>query len=256
MNPKLTIDNVELGSRLLFGTGKNVPFDLMKECIELAGADMVTCAIRRVPLDEPSGQNMVEYLKGVRVLPNTAMCYNVKDAVLTAQLARELLDTNWVKLEVIGDADTLFPDNEGTLEAAKILIEDGFIVLPYCSDDLITCQKLEQLGCPAVMPLAAPIGSGLGIRNPTNLQIIREKIKCPVIVDAGVGTASDAAFAMELGMDGVLLQTAVYGANNPRKMAVAMKHAVEAGRLAFEAGRMPKKLYGSASSPVEGVVNS
>ena len=256
MNPKLTIDNVELGSRLLFGTGKNVPFDLMKECIELAGADVVTCAIRRVPLNESGGQNLIEYLKGVRVLPNTAMCYNVKDAVLTAQLARELLDTNWVKLEVIGDADTLFPDNEATLEAAKILIEDGFIVLPYCSDDLIVCQKLEQLGCPAVMPLAAPIGSGLGIRNPTNLQIIREKIKCPVIVDAGVGTASDAAFAMELGMDGVLLQTAVYGAGNPHKMAVAMKHAVEAGRLAFEAGRMPKKLYGSASSPVEGVVNS
>ena len=256
MNPKLTIAGVELGSRLLFGTGKNVPFDLMKECIELAGADMVTCAIRRVPLDETGGQNLIDYLKNVRVLPNTAMCYNVKDAVLTAQLARELLDTNWVKLEVIGDADTLFPDNEGTLEAAKILIEDGFIVLPYCSDDLIVCQKLEQLGCPAVMPLAAPIGSGLGIRNPTNLQIIREKIKCPVIVDAGVGTASDAAYAMELGMDGVLLQTAVYGAGNPQKMAVAMKNAVEAGRLAFEAGRMPKKLYGSASSPIAGVVNS
>ena len=256
MNSQLTIAGQEIGSRLLFGTGKNVPFDLMKECIELAGADMVTCAIRRVPLDETDGQNLIDYLKGVRVLPNTAMCYNVKDAVLTAQLARELLDTNWVKLEVIGDADTLFPDNEGTLEAAKILIEDGFLVLPYCSDDLIVCQKLEQLGCPAVMPLAAPIGSGLGIRNPTNLQIIREKIKCPVIVDAGVGTASDAAFAMELGMDGVLLQTAVYGANNPQKMAIAMKSAVEAGRLAFEAGRMPKKLYGSASSPVEGVVNS
>ena len=141
----------------------------MKECIELAGTDLVTCAIRRVPLDETGGQNLIEYLKGVRVLPNTAMCYNVKDAVLTAQLARELLDTNWVKLEVIGDADTLFPDNEGTLEAAKILIEDGFTVLPYCSDDLIVCQKLEQLGCPAVMPLAAPIGSGLGIRNPHKL---------------------------------------------------------------------------------------
>ncbi len=256
MNSQLTIAGQQLGSRLLFGTGKNVPFDLMKECIELAGADMVTCAIRRVPLNESGGQNLIDYLKKVRVLPNTAMCYNVKDAVLTAQLARELLDTNWVKLEVIGDADTLFPDNEGTLEAAKILIEDGFIVLPYCSDDLIVCQKLEQLGCPAVMPLAAPIGSGLGIRNPTNLQIIREKVQCPVIVDAGVGTASDAAFAMELGMDGVLLQTAVYGARNPQKMAVAMKSAVEAGRLAFEAGRMPKKLYGSASSPIEGVVNS
>ena len=256
MNPKLTIGDVEIGSRLLFGTGKNVGFDLMKECIELSGTDLVTCAIRRVPLGEDAGQNLIDYLKGVRVLPNTAMCYNVKDAVLTAQLGRELLDTNWVKLEVIGDADTLFPDNELTLEAAKVLLEDGFTVLPYCSDDLIVCQKLEQLGCPAVMPLAAPIGSGLGIRNPTNLQIIREKIQCPIIVDAGVGTASDAALAMELGMDGVLLQTAVYGAREPKKMAVAMKHAVEAGRLAYEAGRMPKKLYGSASSPLEGVVNS
>ena len=256
MTSKLSIGGVELGSRLLFGTGKNVSFELMKECIELSGTDLVTCAIRRVPLDESSGQNLIDYLKGVRVLPNTAMCYTVKDAVLTAQLARELLDTNWVKLEVIGDPDTLFPDNEGTLEAAKILIEDGFVVLPYCLDDPIVCAKLEQLGCAAVMPLAAPIGSGLGIRNPTNLQIIREKISCPVIVDAGVGTASDAALAMELGMDGVLLQTAVYGAREPLKMARAMKSAIEAGRLAWEAGRMPKKLYGSASSPVEGVVNS
>ena len=252
----LTIDGIELSSRLWFGTGKGVPFELMKECIELSGAQVVTCAIRRVPLNEPGGQSLIEYLKGVRVLPNTAMCYDVKDAVLTAQLARELLDTNWVKLEVIGDPDTLFPDNEGTLAAAKILIEDGFVVLPYCLDDPIVCRKLEQLGCAAVMPLAAPIGSGLGIRNPTNLQIIREKVSCPVIVDAGVGTASDAALAMELGMDGVLLQTAVYGAREPKKMAVAMKSAIEAGRLAFEAGRMPRKLYGSASSPLEGVVNS
>ena len=252
----LTIDGVQLESRLWFGTGKNVPFDLMKQCIEASGAQVVTCAIRRVPLDQPGGQDLIAYLKGARVLPNTAMCYDVKDAVLTAQLARELLDTNWVKLEVIGDPDTLFPDNEGTLEAAKILIEDGFVVLPYCLDDPIVCRKLEDLGCPAVMPLAAPIGSGLGIRNPTNLQIIREKVSCPVIVDAGVGTASDAALAMELGMDGVLLQTAVYGAREPLKMARAMKHAIEAGRLAYEAGRMPKKLYGSASSPVEGVVNA
>ena len=252
----LTIDGVELSSRLWFGTGKGVPFDMMKECIELSGAQVVTCAIRRVPLNEAGGRNLIEYLKGVRVLPNTAMCYDVKDAVLTAQLARELLNTNWVKLEVIGDPDTLFPDNEGTLQAAKILIDDGFVVLPYCLDDPIVCRKLEQLGCAAVMPLAAPIGSGLGIRNPTNLQIIREKVKCPVIVDAGVGTASDAALAMELGMDGVLLQTAVYGAREPLKMARAMKSAIEAGRWAFEAGRMPRKLYGSASSPIEGVVNS
>lgn len=252
----LTIAGQNLTSRLWFGTGKNVPFELMKSCIDESGADVVTCAIRRVPLDEAGGQNLIEWLKNVRVLPNTAMCYNVKDAVLTAQLARELLDTNWVKLEVIGDPDTLFPDNEGTLEAARILVDEGFVVLPYCLDDPIVCRKLEQIGCAAVMPLAAPIGSGLGIRNPTNLQIIREKVSCPVIVDAGVGTASDASLAMELGMDGVLLQSAVYGAREPLKMARAMKLAVESGRLAFEAGRMPRKLYATASSPIEGVVNS
>lgn len=253
---KLSIAGQEIESRLWFGTGKNVPFETMRECIEASGAQVVTCAIRRIPLGEAGGQNLLEYLRNLRVLPNTAMCYDVKDAVLTAQLARELLGTNWVKLEVIGDPDTLFPDNEGTLEAARILVNEGFVVLPYCLDDPIVCRKLEQLGCAAVMPLAAPIGSGLGIRNPTNLQIIREKVACPVIVDAGVGTASDAAFAMELGMDAVLLQTAVYGAQEPLKMARAMKLAVESGRLAFEAGRMPKKLYASASSPVAGVVNS
>jgi thiazole synthase len=252
----LTIAGVTLESRLFFGTGKNVPFDQMKACIEASGAQVVTCAIRRVPLGESTGQDLIQYLRGLRVLPNTALCYNVKDAILTAQLARELLDTDWVKLEVIGDPDTLFPDNEGTLEAAKILVKDGFTVLPYCSDDPIICKKLEDIGCAVVMPLAAPIGSGLGIRNPTNLQIIREKANVPVIVDAGVGTASDAALAMELGMDAVLLQTAVYGAKEPLKMARAMKLAVESGRLAFEAGRMPKKLYGTSSSPLEGVVNS
>ena len=252
----LTIAGRELSSRLWFGTGKNVPFELMRACIEASGAEVVTCAIRRVPLNEAGGQNLIEYLKGLTVLPNTAMCYNVKDAILTAQLARELLETNWVKLEVIGDPDTLFPDNEGTLEAAKELVRDGFVVLPYCIDDPIVCRKLEDIGCAAVMPLAAPIGSGLGIRNPANLQIIREKAGVPVIVDAGVGTASDAAIAMELGMDAVLLQTAVYGARDPLKMAHAMKAAIRAGRLAFEAGRMPRKLYGSASSPIEGVVGS
>jgi thiazole synthase len=252
----LIIAGETLQSRLFFGTGKNVPFDAMKACIEASGAEVVTCAIRRVPLGESTGQDLLEYLRGLRVLPNTALCYNVKDAILTAQLARELLNTNWIKLEVIGDPDTLFPDNEGTLEAARILVEDGFVVLPYCSDDPIVCRKLEEIGCAAVMPLAAPIGSGLGIRNPTNLQIIREKAKVPVIVDAGVGTASDASLAMELGMDAVLLQTAVYGAQDPLKMAKAMKLSVESGRLAFEAGRMPKRLYGSASSPLEGIVNS
>ena len=256
MNNPLTIAGVALESRLWFGTGKAVPFEQMKECIEASGAQVVTCAIRRVPLEHQDGQNLVEWLRGVRVLPNTALCYNVKDAILTAQLARELLDTDWVKLEVIGDPDTLFPDNEATLEAARELVKDGFTVLPYCSDDPIVCRKLEDIGCAAVMPLAAPIGSGLGIRNPTNLQIIKAKARVPVIVDAGVGTASDAAFAMELGMDAVLLQTAVYSAQNPLLMARAMRFAVESGRFAFEAGRMPKKLYGSASSPLEGVVNS
>lgn len=252
----LVIAGQTISSRLWFGTGKNVPFETMKSCIEASGAEVVTCAIRRVPLNESSGQDLLEYLRGLRVLPNTAMCYTVEDAVLTAQLARELLDTNWVKLEVIGDPDTLFPDNEGTLEAAKRLIADDFVVLPYCLDDPIVCRKLEDLGCPAVMPLAAPIGSGLGIRNPTNLQIIRDKVKVPVIVDAGVGTASDAAIAMELGMDAVLLQTAVYGAKEPLKMAEAMKLAIESGRLSYEAGRMPKKLYATASSPEAGVVGS
>lgn len=256
MNSQLTIAGVELDSRLWFGTGKNVPFELMRDCIEASGAQVVTCAIRRVPTGEDSGRNLLDYLRGLRVLPNTALCYNVRDAVLTAQLARELLGTNWVKLEVIGDPDTLFPDNEGTLEAARELVKDGFTVLPYCSDDPIICRKLEEIGCAAVMPLAAPIGSGLGIRNPTNLQIIRDKVRVPLIVDAGVGTASDASFAMELGADAVLLQTAVYSARDPLKMARAMNLAVESGRLAFEAGRMPKKLYGSASSPLQGVVNS
>ncbi|PQV65416.1 thiazole-phosphate synthase [Abditibacterium utsteinense] len=256
MNKQLTIAGTTLDSRLWFGTGKNVPFDIMKSCIEASGAQVVTCAIRRVPLDQKDGQNLLEYLRGLHVLPNTAMCYNTKDAILTAQLARELLETNWVKLEVIGDPETLLPDNEATLEAARELVKDGFIVLPYCSDDPIVCRKLEEIGCAAVMPLAAPIGSGLGIRNPTNLQIIKAKSGIPVIVDAGVGTASDAAFAMELGMDAVLLQSAVYGAQNPLQMARAMNLAVESGRLAFEAGRMPKRLYGSASSPIEGVVNS
>ncbi len=244
------------GSRLMFGSGKNVDYKLMRECIDATGTEIVTVAIRRIPSDEKPGAGLIDHLKGLTLLPNTAMCYSVKDAVLTAQLAREALETNWVKLEVIGDPDTLFPDNEGTLEAAKILIKDGFTVLPYCNDDPIICRKLQDLGCPAVMPLAAPIGSGLGIRNEANLQIILEKATVPIIVDAGVGTASDASRAMELGASAVLLQTAVYGAKHPLQMAHAMKHAIIAGRLAHGAGRIPRKLYASASSPLEGVVNS
>lgn len=252
----LSIAGVPLSSRLWFGTGKNVTFEHMRQCIDASGAQVVTCALRRVPLGEAAGDELLDYLRGLRVLPNTAMCYNVADAVLTAQLGRELLETTWVKLEVIGDPNTLFPDNEATLEAARILVRDGFTVLPYCLDDPIVCRKLEDLGCAAVMPLAAPIGSGLGIRNPTNLQMIVAAAKVPVIVDAGVGTASDAALAMELGADAVLLQSAVYGAQHPLKMAAAMRLAIEAGRLAFEAGRIPRRIYGVASSPANGVVQA
>lgn len=252
----LIIGDQEFSSRLLVGTGKGVAYPLMRECIEAAGAQICTVAIRRIPTDEKPGEMMIDYLHGMTLLPNTALCYTAKDAILTAQLAREALNTDWVKLEVIGDADTLFPDNEGLLEAARELVKDGFKVLPYCIDDPIVCRKLEEIGCVAVMPLAAPIGSGLGIRNATNLQIIIEKANVPVIVDAGVGTASDAAVAMELGADAVLMQTAIYGAGQPEKMARAMKAGVEAGRLAYEAGRIPRKLYATASSPLEGVVGS
>jgi thiazole synthase len=253
---KLTIAGKTFNSRLWVGTGKGVAYPLMRDCIEESGAELVTVAIRRIPQDEKPGEQMIDYLKGLSLLPNTAMCYNVKDAVLTAQLAREALGTNWVKLEVIGDPDTLFPDNEGLLEAARILVKDDFVILPYCIDDPIVCRKLEDIGCAAVMPLAAPIGSGLGIRNTTNLQIIIEKANVPVIVDAGVGTASDAVVAMELGADAVLMQTAIYGAKEPLMMARAMKLSIEAGYLARHAGRIPKKLYATASSPLEGVVGS
>ena len=243
-------------SRLIVGTGKGVAYPLMRQCIDACGAEIVTVAIRRIPVNENPGEMLVDYLKGLTLLPNTALCYNARDAVLTARLAREALGTDFVKLEVIGDEKTLFPDNEGLLEAARELVTDGFIVMPYCIDDPVICRKLEDLGCAAVMPLAAPIGSGLGIRNPTNLQIIVEQASVPVIVDAGVGTASDAAIAMELGADAVLMQTAIYGACEPEKMARAMRHGIEAGRLAYEAGRVPRKLYATASSPIEGVVGT
>jgi thiazole synthase len=217
---------------------------------------MVTLAIRRVDLSAPRGENILDFIDRTRihVLPNTAGCYTAEDAVLTAKLARELLGTNWVKLEVIGDPDTLFPDVEGTLEAARQLVREGFVVLPYITDDPVACRRLADIGCPAVMPLAAPIGSGLGIRNPWNLQIILEQSTVPVIVDAGVGTASDAALAMEMGVTAVLLNTAVAGARDPVKMATAMRAGIEGGRLAMEAGRIPRKLYASASSPIEGII--
>lgn len=251
----LVLGTHEFKSRLIVGTGKYKDYDQTKLAIEASGAEMITVALRRIKLDNPNDKGLLEYLGNrYTLLPNTAGCYNAKEAVLTCQLAREALGTTLVKLEVIGDAKTLFPDNEQLLEAARILIKDGFTVLPYCIDDPVICKKLEDAGCAAVMPLAAPIGSGLGIRNPFNLAIILEQSQVPVIVDAGVGTASDAAFAMELGCDGILMNTAIAGAREPVKMAQAMKQAVQAGRLAFEAGRIPKKLYASASSPTDGLI--
>ncbi len=254
----LTIGPVTLPSRLIVGTGKYPDFETMRACHEASGTGMVTVALRRVDLDAPEGVGVLDFVDRGRIqlLPNTAGCYTPEDAVTTARLGRELLGTDLVKLEVIGDERTLFPDAEGTLEAARILVREGFVVLPYCTDDPVLCRRLEEIGCAAVMPLAAPIGSGLGIRNPTNLMIIREQVTVPMIVDAGVGTASDAAVAMELGADGVLLNTAIAAARDPVKMAHAMRLAVEAGRLALEAGRMPKKLYASASSPMDGRIHT
>ena len=254
----LKIGEVELASRLILGTGKYANFELMRESFEASGTGMVTVAIRRIDLDDPSGKSLLDYIDRGRyeLLPNTAGCYTASDAVLTCELAREALGTDTVKLEVIGDEKTLFPDNEATLEAARILVDRGFNVMPYTIDDPIVCKKLEDAGCVAVMPLAAPIGSGLGIRNPHNIAIIVENSQVPVIVDAGVGTASDASVAMELGCDGILMNTGVAGAKDPVKMAIAMRKAVEAGRLAYEAGRIPMKAYASASSPLSGVIHS
>jgi thiazole synthase len=254
----LQLGDLKLSSRLIVGTGKYPSFELMAACHAAAETQLVTVAIRRVDLAAPDGANILDYIDQSRIalLPNTAGCYTPEDAVTTARLAREALGTNLLKLEVIGDERTLFPDAEGTLEAARVLVKDGFAVLPYCTDDPVLCKRLEDIGCVAVMPLAAPIGSGLGIRNPYNLRIIVEHASVPVIVDAGVGTASDAAIAMELGADGVLLNTAIAGAGDPVKMAEAMKLGVRGGRLAFESGRIPMKLYATASSPLQGIISS
>ena len=242
-------------SRLIIGTGKYRSFDEMKAAHRASGAEMVTVAVRRVPLDR-SSESFLDHLDpALQILPNTAGCYSAEEAIRTARLAREALKTDLLKLEVIGDQTTLFPDNEQTLEAARILVKEGFTVLPYFTDDLIMARKLLDAGCPAVMPLAAPIGSGLGIQNPANLRIMREQLPdATIIVDAGVGTASDAAIAMELGADAVLMNTAIAEAEDSAKMAQAMKLAIEAGRLAYQAGRMQKRLYASASSPIVGVV--
>ncbi len=257
----MTDDTLRIGtrifeSRLFVGTGKYRSVEQTRLAIEASGAEIVTVALRRVDLKDRSSGSMMELVTSGKftVLPNTAGCYTADEAVRTLRLARELGIADLVKLEVIGDPNTLYPDNEQTLEAAKILVKEGFTVLPYCIDDPIVCRKLEAIGCAAVMPLAAPIGSGLGIRNPYNLQIILEQAKVPVIVDAGVGTASDAAIALELGCDGVLLNTAIAQSKDPLLMAAAMKEAVSAGRKAFLAGRMPRKLYASASSPLTGLI--
>jgi len=256
---KLTIANKEFNSRLIVGTSRYPNPQTMFEAIEASGAEMITVSIRRLNLNSDNGQesilNLIDRNK-YWLLPNTAGCFTAKDAVLTAQLAREALNTNWVKLEVIGDDETLFPDVPELLKASEQLLSGGFIVLPYCNDDPITCKKLADMGCAAVMPLGAPIGSGMGIRNPYNIQIIRDMVDIPLIVDAGVGTASDAAFAMELGVDGVLMNSAIAGAEHPVQMAKAMKLAVESGRLAYESGRIPKRLYANASSPIEGLIGS
>jgi thiazole synthase len=257
MSDTYTLGSRTFSSRLIIGSGKYESFEQNLECAEASGAEMVTVALRRTQLDAPKGKGLLDFISPDRftILPNTAGCYTVEDAVATAHMGRELLETDLIKLEVIGDERTLFPDIVGTLEAAKILLGEGFSVLPYVSDDPVACQKLAALGCSAVMPLAAPIGSGLGIRNPANLRIILETVEVPVIVDAGVGTASDAAEAMELGVTAVLMNTGIAAAKNPLKMARAMKLAVEAGRLAYEAGRMPRRLYASASSPLDGLAS-
>jgi thiazole synthase len=243
-------------SRLIIGSGKYPSHAVMARAHEASGAEMVTVAVRRVNISDRSRESLLDYIDANRlfVLPNTAGCYTADEAIRTARLGREAGLSNWVKLEVIGDERTLFPDNEALIEATQVLVREGFVVLPYTNDDPIACRKLQDAGAAAVMPLGAPIGSGLGIQNPNNIRIIREFARVPVIVDAGVGTASDAAIAMELGADGVLMNTAIAGAEDPVAMATAMKHAVLAGRLAYLAGRIPRKMYATASSPAEGVV--
>ena len=253
---RLTIAGIEVRSRLWVGTGKYKDFVETQKVIEASGADIVTVAVRRVNITDRKSENLLDYLspKKYKILPNTAGCYTVEDALRYARLARAAGVSDMVKLEVIGDERTLFPDTAGLLEAARILVKEGFIVLPYTNDDPVVAKRLVDVGCPAVMPLAAPIGSGMGIRNPYNLKILMESVNVPVIVDAGVGTASDAALAMEYGADAVLMNTAIAGAKEPILMAEAMKYAVWAGRLAFKAGRIPRKLYATASSPIEGML--
>ena len=243
-------------SRLILGTGKYATMELMAEALEASGAEMVTVAVRRTSIADPNQPRLFDYIdpKKYFILPNTAGCYTAEDAIRYARLGREVGLSDWVKLEVIGDQRTLFPDNAGLIEAAMVLLREGFTVLPYTNDDPIVCRRLEDMGCAAVMPLGAPIGSGLGIRNTANIRIIREFANVPLILDAGVGTASDATLAMELGADAVLMNTGIAGAKDAVAMATAMNHAVKAGRLAYRAGRIEKKLYATASSPLSGMI--
>ena len=258
MDTPLTIAGKTFTNRLVLGTGKYKDFATMKACYEAARVDMITLAVRRFDLGAQGSDNILNWIpKSIALLPNTAGCFTREEALRVARLAREALDTPWIKLEVIGDTKSLYPDGEETLKAAEILVKEGFVVLPYLNADPILAKKLCDVGCSAIMPLGSAIGSGLGVQNPYVFQIIKEVVdayKLPTIVDAGVGTASDATLAMELGADAVLLNTAVAEAADPVKMAQAMDHAVQAGRLAYEAGRMPRKLYASASSPMSGIV--
>src|SRR6187401_162999 len=256
MNEPLVIADRVFKSRLIVGTGKYSSFAVMRQAHAASGADMVTVAVRRVNISDRSKESLLDFIDTDRIalLPNTAGCYTADEAVRTARLGREAGLSNWVKLEVIGDERTLFPDNEELIAATKILVKEGFVVLPYTTDDPVVCRKLEDAGASAIMPLGAPIGSGLGIQNANNIRIIREAARVPIILDAGVGTASDAALAMELGADGVLMNTAIAEAQDPIAMAEAMKYAVQAGRLAYKAGRIPRKLYATASSPIEGML--
>jgi len=255
MSDKFVLAGKEFTSRLIIGTGKYRSHEEMKAAHIASGAEMVTVAVNRVPLDRKSESFLDHLNPAMQILPNTAGCYDADHAIRTARLAREALETEWIKLEVIGDPITLLPDNEQTLEAAKVLVAEGFIVLPYFTDDLIMAKKLLDAGCPAVMPLAAPIGSGMGVQNPSNLRIMREQLPdATIIVDAGVGVPSDAAIAMELGADAILMNTAIAEAGDASAMATAMNLAVQAGRLGYLSGRMPRRLYASASSPIAGAI--
>lgn len=256
MEDRLIVRGIEFKSRLWVGTGKYKDFEETARAVEASGADVVTVAVRRVNITDRKSENLLDYLdpKKYKILPNTAGCYNVEDALRYSRLAREAGVSDMIKLEVIGDDKTLFPDTIGLLKATEVLAKEGFIVFPYTNDDPIMAKRLEDAGAAAVMPLGAPIGSGLGIRNPYNIKIILEAANVPIVVDAGVGTASDSTIAMELGCDAVLINTAIAGAKDPIAMAEAMKHAVIAGRLAYRAGRIGRKLYATASSPIEGML--